>query len=623
MNWQHLFRRLLRLVVLARRTFDQHVINRAKHVLGVTAEKGYGIAGALIPLLSLGAFGLVVYDLGFNEFFREPIYIARLLAMAMLLIQFTVIARFIFEWWEPRKWLAHVYSFGLVILAIYLHRLASTLITFDSLQETAYLWRKLVLYGGVTFIFITEVSHVLRFIYQRSLNPAFVFVGSFAILIVVGGLLLSLPNATADGIAPIDAIFTSASAVCVTGLTVVDTATEFTLMGKIILLVLMQIGGLGFMTFTALLGYVAAGSVSFQNQLALKDMLYSNRMSNVIQLVVRILMVTFFFELIGVFAIRWSLDADMFPSESGKIFFSIFHAVSAFCNAGFSTLSNGLAETSIRFNYGLQLIIAALIILGGLGFPIVFNIFSFVRIRVQNFFRRLLKNPYRENYVRTINVTSRLALGTTMILLSIGFVAFLIFEWNSTLLDHESIWGKVVTSIFGSVTPRTAGFNTVNTGMLTLPTIMIYLLLMWIGASPGSTGGGIKTTTAAVAFLNMVSIIRGKDRTEVYKTEISELSKNKSFATILLSLLILGLCVFSIAGIEKDKDLLVIAFEAFSAFSTVGLSMGITPGLSDLSKIVLVIVMFVGRVGAVTVLVAFVVQSKQLHYRYPTENIIF
>jgi potassium uptake TrkH family protein len=541
----------------------------------------------------------------------------------LFVTKFIVLARFVFEWWEPRKWLAHFYSLAIVVLIFYLHRQVGVVRELVPENEGLFLSRKLILYAGITFIFLTEISHVLRFIYRRSLNPAFVFIGSFAIIIIGGALLLLLPNATVYGISPVNAIFTSASAVCVTGLTVVDTATQFTLMGKIILLALFQIGGLGVMTFTALLGYVAAGSVSFQSQLALKDMLYSNRMNNVIQLIIRIFIVTFFFEVIGIFLIRSSINPDLFSSESQRIFFSIFHAVSAFCNAGFSTLSEGLYDQAFRFNYSLQMTIALLIILGGLGFPIVFNIFTYVRIKVQNFFRRLLKNPKQESYVRVLNVTSKLAMGTTAILLFVGFILFMIFEWDSTLLEHQTWLGKTVTSFFGSVTPRTAGFNTVPTHRLSLPTVMIFLLLMWIGASPGSTGGGIKTTTAAVAFLNLVSIIRGKDRTEVYKTEVSEPSKNKAFATMLISLLVIGLCVFLIAINDRDKELIAIAFEAFSAFSTVGLTMGITPDLSDLSKFVLVVVMFVGRVGAITVMVAFISQSKQLYYRYPKEDIIF
>src|SRR5690606_37224968 len=248
---------------------------------------------------------------------------------------------------------------------------------------------------------------LLRFVYRRSLNPAFLFVVSFAAIILVGTLLLLLPRATYESISPLDALFTATSAVCVTGLLVVDTATQLTFMGKIILLSLIQIGGLVIMTFTALLGYLAAGSVSIQSQLALKDMLYSRKINNVIQLVTRIIAVTFFFEFIGVILINWSVGEEVASDKLERLFFSVFHSVSAFCNAGFSTFTHGLYEEPLRFNYAVHLIIAALVVLGGMGFPITFNLFSLIRVRAANFVRKILKNPKRETYTRIIHVSSK------------------------------------------------------------------------------------------------------------------------------------------------------------------------------------------------------------------------
>jgi Trk-type K+ transport system membrane component len=209
------------------------------------------------------------------------------------------------------------------------------------------------------------------------------------------------------------------------------------------------------------------------------------------------------------------------------------------------------------------------------------------------------------------------------VLIVIGFISFLIFEQSATLQQHPTITGKLVTSFFGSITPRTAGFNTVDLTTMNLSTIMIYLLLMWIGASPGSTGGGIKTTTAGVAFLNMVAILRGKDRAEFFRSEISQNSIRRAFAIIMLSLLLIGLSIFFVSINDSEKGLITIAFEVFSAFSTVGLSLGITAGLTAFSKVVIIITMFVGRVGMITLLVAFIKQSRQLYYRYPKEDIAF
>jgi trk system potassium uptake protein TrkH len=608
---------------LLRRALTDRVISQGTftlvHVLRVT----YKVSNTLIPIATMVAVGLVIYDFGFKSFYSHDAGLYHILLLVLLSFKILFVIRFISEWVEVKKIKAHLYNFSLVILVYYLHYEAQKIISTDTGATTDLLVRKLIFYAGILFLFLTETSGLLKYLYRRRQNTAFIFIVSFAVIIVAGALLLMLPKATFEGISVIDAFFTSASAVCVTGLTVVNTATHFTSVGKIIILLLMQIGGLGIMTFTGLLAYLAAGSVSFHNQMALKSMVSSKRMSNVMTIVGRIILVTLFFEAIGAFLIYISIDENLFPQKEQQIFFSIFHSVSGFCNAGFSTLPDGLHESIIRFNYPVHLIIAVLIILGGMGFPITFNVFSFIRTKVTNILNRFLKNPSQEYHTRLMQVNSKIALTTTFILLVFGFCAYFIFEQDASLAEHPTLFGKLVTSFFGSVTPRTAGFNTVDLTQLTLPTVMIYLFLMWIGASPSSTGGGIKTTTAAVAFLNLRSIIYGKNKTDVYRTQIAEQSINKAFAVILISLLIIGLAVLLIAVKDGEHGLLKIAFEAFSAFSTVGLTLGITPELSDTSKIVLLFTMFIGRVGALTLLMAFVSEVKQQPYQYPVEEIMY
>lgn len=622
MKMPRLPRWLTRYLILLKRIFSEQVIYRTRFLINHTLDVILRITDATIPAVSLFATGVVIYDVGFRSFYSFGPITYRLLAVCLILLRILMVGRFVAELREKKRIWSHVFSFLLIVLTIYLYDLLLTLGVTEPLRTNDFLVNKLILYGGLLFIFSTEASDLLRFVYRRSLNPAFLFVVSFAAIIIIGGLLLMLPRATVNGISPVDALFTSTSAVCVTGLVVVDTATNFTLMGKIILLLLIQIGGLGIMTFTALLGYLAAGSVSIQNQVALKDMFYSKYIHNVIQLVTRIIAVTLFFEFIGVVLINLSIGEEVVAGKVDRLFFSIFHAVSAFCNAGFSTMQNGLYDESLRFNYNVHLIIASLVVLGGMGFPIVFNLFSLIRIRATNFFRKILKMPGRESQTHIVHVSSKLAIATSAILLIFGFVTYLIFEQNATLVQHPTVWGKFVTSVFGSVTPRTAGFNTVDLSVITLPTVMVYLLLMWIGASPGSTGGGIKTTTAAIAVLNVASAARRKDRTEVFRTQISGASINRAFATIVVSLLVLGVAVLLIGLNDADKGMLRIAFEAFSAFSTVGLTLGITPNLSDFSKFVLIMLMFIGRVGALTLLFALVHPVKTLHYRYPAEEIM-
>jgi Trk-type K+ transport system membrane component len=386
---------------------------------------------------------------------------------------------------------------------------------------------------------------------------------------------------------------------------------------------LIQIGALGIMTFASLLAYAFAGSSSLRSELALRDMMSTQQVNNIIQFVYKVVLVTLIFEFFGALSIYLSLSDDLFERKIDKAFFSIFHSVSAFCNAGFSTLTNGLYEPVIRFNYVIQFFIALLIILGGIGFPIFFNLYKFLKFKLINLISFILKKPKRLYFPKVIGLNSQLALVVSGILLIIGFIAYWLFEQSATLTQHPTIVGKIMTCFFGSVTPRTAGYNTVDLTALTLPTMMVYLLLMWIGASPGSTGGGIRTTTIGVAVLNMVSILRGKDRSEFYRYEISHQSVRRAFALILLSFLFIGMSIFLISVNDSDKGLIKIAFEVFSAYSTVGLSLGITPVLSPSSKIVLIISMFIGRVGLITLLAVFIRQSKHLYYRYPKEEVIF
>lgn len=578
----------------------------------------------LIPVIWIFAFAWVLYDIGFNSFrSNNPtvnFWMANILSLQILLMG----TRWVLELFQEKKASARIFSaFVFLIILFFYFQLLPSRLEVDDLTSNKFLFYKLLLYGGILLISLAEGAGLLDALYKRSLNPALLFVGSFGMLIIAGALLLKLPNATNNGLGFVDALFTSTSAVCVTGLIVVDTATEFTTFGQIILLLLIQVGALGIMTFTGLLGYAMAGSTSIRSQLAFREMFKTERLNDAMKLVGRIVAVTLFFEAIGIAMVYFSLNDELFDRRLEKLFFSIFHSVSAFCNAGFSTYSQGLYDERVRFNYPLQLWLSMLIILGGLGFPILFNLFRYIRIKLQNKWWYLRGSSMRVHIPRLININSRLALKTSAILLLIGFVCYLLFERSGSLAQHPTLLGKIVTSFFGAVTPRTAGFNTVDITTLTLPMTMIYLLLMWIGASPASTGGGIKTTTAAVALLNMASVIQGKDRTEFFRMEIPETSIRKAFAIILLSLMVIGIAVFLISVNDSDKGLIRIAFEVFSAFSTVGLSMNLTPHLSDLSKIVLIVTMFIGRVGVLTMIVALIKQSQQLYYRYPKEDIIF
>ncbi|WP_218598790.1 TrkH family potassium uptake protein [Polaribacter sp. NJDZ03] len=505
--------------------------------------------------------------------------------------------------------LSVVYSLGIFYMYLFVG---------EAFQTDLVLENPLWLVLAVILSFIREFSELKLNLKRIYLNPAQLFILSFLIIIFLGSLLLMLPKATHSGLSFINALFTSASAVCVTGLSVVDTGTYFTVFGQSIILVLIQIGGLGILTFASYFSYFFKGGSTYENQLTLSEMTNSQRIGGVFNTLKNIIVITATVELSAALLIYISLGDQLITNFADKSFFSIFHAISAFCNAGFSTLSNSIYQVGFRFNYPLQLVIIATFFLGSLGFPIVVNLLNYLKHVILNFFKF---QSYRKRYKPWIlKINSRINLITTLSLTSIAFILFFIIEYHNTLEEH-SLFGKMVNALFIATTPRTAGFNSVDLNALASPTIMITFLLMWIGASPASTGGGIKTSTFAIAILNILSLAKGKNRIEVYRREIADISVKRAFATIALSLIIIGLGVMLITIFNPELKLLNIAFESFSAYSTVGLSLGITASLGTASKIVVIAIMFIGRVSMLSIMVAVFKKIKHKNYRYPSEEI--
>lgn len=578
------------------------------------------ISDDVLFYLGIIAFFAVVYDLGFNHSPAVDDILNSFYYVCLMAFFLALVARRVFEAHKGKG--AH---WAEIVLLAYLSFILSVDVFFrDWFMANSpvllFFTGKAFIYIAVASVFLIELSKS-SFNVFKLVNPAFLFAFSFVFIILLGTGLLLLPNATVQGISGMDAFFTATSAVCVTGLTVVDTATAFTPLGKAIILTLIQIGGLGIMTFTSFFGYFFQGAASFRNQLFLKDFVNDEKLGEVFNTLFKIISLTLLIELIGALLIYYSLDTGIFKNEMSRIKFSVFHAVSAFCNAGFSTLSAGLYDENIRYSYNFQLVICALVILGGLGFPIVFNYFKYIRHYMLKRFKRYILKQEFQHSPRIINVNSKIVVITTAILLFAGTVLYFITEQNHSLTDRSAL-GKIVTSFFGAVTPRTAGFNTVDMTALAPVTVLIYLLLMWIGGSPGSTAGGIKTTTFAVAILNTISISRGKNRTEAYRREIADESIRRAFSVILLSFFVVGACIFLLTLFDGDKNMLAIIFESFSAFGTVGLSLGLTGTLSDSSKFVLVLTMFLGRVGTLTLFIAFIRKVKVLSYKYPEESIL-
>ncbi|MCB0675704.1 MAG: hypothetical protein KDC32_02075 [Saprospiraceae bacterium] len=466
------------------------------------------------------------------------------------------------------------------------------------------------------------ISDRLVQITHWNLHPALVFVLSFLALIFLGTLLLLLPRATHHGISIVDALFTATSAVCVTGLIVLDTGKDFTAFGQTVILLLIQLGGLGILTFTNLFALFFTGRQSFKARLMLHEFINADNLSKTFNILVKIVLFTLVVEAIGVGLIY--LLAPVSPELGNRLFFSLFHAISAFCNAGFSTLSGSLYEPVVRYHYGLQLVVAALFIVGGLGYGVVINYYAYLKSRLLKWLDRMSVRKIRYSPPkRIISINTVIVVNTTLFLIVAAWGLYFAFEYDHSLREYP-FWGKVAASFFGAVTPRTAGFNSVDLSELAVPTILIYLLLMWIGASPGSTGGGIKTTTFALASMSIVHQMFGRPKLTFRWKEVPLQAINRTAAVISLSLMAVGLSAFLILIFDPQLDPLQVAFESFSAYGTVGLSLGITAELSAPSKLVLVATMFLGRVGFLTLLSGIARQLAGEHlsnYQYPAEPI--
>ena len=454
-----------------------------------------------------------------------------------------------------------------------------------------------------------------------ALNPALLFIVSFVGLVAIGTILLSLPFSTVNGIAFIDALFMATSSVCITGLVVVDVYNCFTLWGQAIILLLEQSGALGILTFASYFSFFFKRGASYETQLAMGSISGTEKINDVFKTLKQILIITLSIEFVGCVFIYNSLNAALFSSIFDRIFFSVFHAVSAFCNAGFSTLPKGVMEEGYAYNYPFQLSLVFLFFSGGLGFPIVINILKYIKHVARRIYLHVIYDKKEVYKPWVLTLGSKINLVTTLLLAFFGTVVIFISEYGNTLSSHHGA-GKFIAALFASGVARSSGFSAIDYSQLHASSALLIMFLMWVGSSPVSTGGGIKTSTFAIAVLNFLSLAQGKKRIEVFNREIAEVSVHRAFATIILSVFAIGMGVFLISIFDKGLSLRSIVFECTSAYCTVGLSLGITAKLSVAGKLVISLLMFVGRITLLTILIAFFKQVKYTNYAYPSEEII-
>ncbi|MGJ3249289.1 MAG: TrkH family potassium uptake protein [Elainellaceae cyanobacterium] len=432
----------------------------------------------------------------------------------------------------------------------------------------------------------------------------------FLTVIAFGTLLLMLPISTAEGIwnDPITALFTATSAVCVTGLIVVDTGTYHSLFGEVVILLLIQVGGLGYMTATTFLLILLGRRFGLREKIAIQKSLDIPGLSSAVQLVRSIIAMTLIFEITGILCLMPIFAADFGPIYG--LWLSIFHSVSAFNNAGFSLFEDSLT----RYNTSLpmNLIIPALVILGGIGYQVIMEVYLWLS-------DRLLNKPERIDF----SLNFKIATSTTVLLLVLGTIAFLSAEYRSLEVFGEFSFGeKLMVAWFHSVMPRTAGFNSIDYGQLPTVTLLITIALMYVGGSPGSTAGGIKTTTFRILFSSTKSALQGKEEVLCYQRQIPIILIMKAVGVVFGS----GMTVIGVTTLisitDPDIEFIRVMFETVSAFATVGLSTGITASLSAAGKVAIIASMYAGRVGILLLMSAIYGDPKPSVINYPEENLL-
>lgn len=494
----------------------------------------------------------------------------------------------------------------------------SFLNTFLQIIENKYYFTFAILVAA-----IGNISRGVVKLFNKKTNPALLMAASFAFIILIGAFLLFSPRCSTTPISITDALFVATSAVCVTGLTPLDISKAFTHDGQIIIMLLIQIGGLGVMTLTSFFAVFFMGNVGLSNQITVREMISTGTIQSLFSTLLHILGFTLIIELIGVVSIFFSIHHTLGMSLQQEVFFSIFHAISAFCNAGFSTLEGNLGNPSIIYGHNSFLyIISFLIILGGIGFPILVNLKRLLAHQLHNLFlSRIIRIKSFKRYSHIININTKIVLITTFILLLGGTLSLLFFEWNGAFAKM-SIVDKIAQAFFNSASTRTAGFSTINLTLFSIQSLLIYTFLMWIGGAAQSTAGGIKVNTFAVAFLSLKSILRAENKVEVFKREISQISISRAYGTIFISIMLISIAIFIISLLEPDIPLFHLVFECFSAIGTVGSSLDTTTLLGTPAKILIIFLMFVGRIGLFTLIMSFIPRKTNRNYKFPKEHII-
>jgi trk system potassium uptake protein TrkH len=433
-----------------------------------------------------------------------------------------------------------------------------------------------------------------------------------------------LPRAsTGENLGFVDALFTATSATCVTGLIVKDTGRDFSLMGQLVILALIQLGGLGIVVFGAVFALLLGQALSLRGEVAMQDLLSARTLGRIGNMIAFIFFGTILIEAVGTVSLF-----GMWDDVSGRVidqpwFYSIFHSISAFCNAGFSLFSDSFVSYNKRPE--VYLVVCPLIVLGGLGFSVLYDLINIVADRVKRFFKKWFNKRYRFSMEapKRMRLQTKIVLSVSACLIILGMLAILLFERYASQSDSTEKTG-VLGALFQSITARTAGFNTVNIKEMSDSSRFVLILLMFVGGSPGSTAGGIKTVTLAVVIMTVFAALRKRQEVEMFKRSVRIVVVGRAITVTLLFVAVLfaATLVLSITENSRGFTMSEVMFEAASALGTVGLTTGITPLLTKTGKLIIIAVMLIGRLGPLTLLAALTFNLKPVRYNYPDEAVI-
>lgn len=442
--------------------------------------------------------------------------------------------------------------------------------------------------------------------FNLKLNGVQTLALGFLILIFIGGTILSLPIASADGNFTnyLDSVFTATSAVCVTGLVTVDTGTHWNTFGKVIVILLIQVGGLGFMCLSTFLAVILGKKITLKERLLVQESMNAFDIQGLVKMVTYVIKFTFSVELIGAIILSTQLIPE-FGVVRG-ILYSLFHSISAFCNAGFDLFGHFESLTNHNTNSVILITIATLIILGGLGFTVISELYK-----------------YPSQKIKRLSLHSKVVLSVTAVLIIGGTLGMLLLEYNNPeTLGVMGLKDKLLNAYFAAVTPRTAGFNSISTDVMTGASKFLTIILMFIGGSPGSTAGGIKTATFGIIVLTVVSVIKGREDTEVFGRHLSKETVYKAFALLIIAMSLVTFVTMILTITESKEKFIDLLYEATSAFGTVGITTGVTQRLSTIGKILIAITMYLGRVGPLTVALALTTRKRGKGFKYPEGKIL-